>query len=116
MENQAYKTFRESSFEYKSNGWTVRCHSKSLILSNHGWKLCAKYDEILKQVIFDTDKKTITAKVDNPLLADNAPRTADLSSVPELFEDIRSNIEKILITGTYEKVVPNHERTIFEVF
>ena len=116
MENQAYKTFRESSFEYKSNGWTVNSNRKSFILNNHGMKLAAKYDEKLKRVIFDTDKKTITAEVATPLLADNAPRTADLSSVPELFEDIRSNIEEILITGTYEKVVPNEDRTIFEVF
>jgi hypothetical protein len=38
-----------------------------------------------------------------------------LSETPVFFEEIRENLEEILLTGGYGSVTPNEERTVFEV-
>ena len=120
MENQSYKipNVGYAFYQYYSNGWTITCNCKRLIISNSGWKLFVREDEELEKLIFDPEKKTIEAVVKNPCKEHDFPRVADLSGVPELFEEIRGGIEDVLLFDTpirYESVVPNEDRTVFEV-
>jgi len=78
-------------------------------------KLAVKENEALNKIIFDTDKKTISATVSNPTLPIDIPRTADLSDNVQFFDELRDNIENVLLTGGYSSVIPNENRTIFEI-
>ena len=98
--------------------FTATCSRKSFIINNHGMKLVARDDENLKKIIFDTEKKTVSVVVTTPTLPNNAPRIVDLSENAEFFDELRNNIEKILINKTWSdftSVIPNEDRTVFEV-
>ena len=96
--------------------WSASCWGKRFKVNNCGIKLIAKEDEDLHKIIFDVGKKTVSVEVKNPTLPMNFPRIVDLSNATEFFEELRKNIEKILITkGTFKSVTPNDDRTVFEV-
>lgn len=101
----------------KVGDWVADCYHKRFKVNNNGIKLWAKEDENLEQVIFDTEKKTVSVKVKTPTLSDKAPRTLDLSNDVEFFEALRKNIEELLTQekGKYTSVIPNEDRTIFEI-
>lgn len=40
---------------------------------------------------------------------------ADLSDDIQFFEELRENIEDIILTGGYDTITPNEDRTIFEI-
>ena len=78
--------------------------------------MAAREDENLERIVFDVEKKTVSVKVKNPTLPAKVPRIVDLSDSVEFFEELRKNIEKILIEkGEYKLVTPNADRTVFEV-
>ena len=101
----------------KVGDWVADCYGKTFKVNNNGIKLCARNDENLEQVIFDTEKKTVSVKVKTPTLSDKVPRILDLSNDTEFFEELRNNIEELLTqkNGKYISVTPNEDRTIFEV-
>ena len=115
MENQEIKWQQNVSFSYTLGDWSVECYYKRFKFNNKGIKLVAKGDEGLKKVIFNTERKTVAVVVTTPTLPVNVPRIADLSDSPKFFEEVRNNIETILTTGTYNKVTPNEDRTVFVV-
>ena len=118
LSKEGLKMLKENMSEKIIVGdWAADCHNKRFKVNNNGIKLCAKEDENLEQVIFDTEKKTVSVKVKTPTLSDKAPRTLDLSNDVEFFEALRKNIEKLLTqkNGKYTSVTPNEDRTIFEV-
>ena len=96
--------------------WSANCWGKRFKVNNNGIKLIAKEDEDLEKIIFDVENKTVSVKVKNPTLPAKVPRTVDLSDAAEFFEELRKNIEMILMTnGTFTTVTPNADRTVFEV-
>ena len=96
--------------------WSANCWGKRFKVNNNGIKLFAKEDEDLEKIIFDVEKKTVSVIVKNPTLLAKVPRTVDLSNATEFFEELRKNIEMILMTkGTFITVAPNADRTVFEV-
>ena len=105
-------------YDYSTGGkdyWGISSHNRIFILNHHqGWRLAVRNDERLHRVIFDKDKKTVSAMITESINA-KIPRKADISDNPEFFEDLRANIETILITGGYTSVTPNEDRTVFEV-
>ena len=100
MENQAFELTRHYAFSCTMGDWNVSCHDKTFQMHNKGIKLWARYDEGLKRVSFDLEKKTVAVTVENPTLPSNAPRIVDLSDAVDFFEAVRNNMEKILLTGT----------------
>lgn len=97
--------------------WSATCWGKRFKVNNMGIKLIAREDEDLERIMFDVEKKTVSVTVKNPKLAENAPRFVDLSDASEFFEELRKNIEMILTTkdGEFKSVIPNIDRTVFEV-
>ena len=95
--------------------WSVSCQTKTFRVNNHGIKLYARYDEGLKRVIFDPEKFTVEVVIATPIVPSQMPRIVDLSEGKTFFEELRNNLEEILIEGEYPKVTPNEDRTIFEV-
>ena len=96
--------------------WSASCWGRRFKINNHGIKLIAKEDEDLERIIFDVEKKTVSVRVNNPTLPENAPRTVDLSDAVDFFEELRKDIEKIMTgIGTFRSVTPNDDRTVFEV-
>jgi hypothetical protein len=97
--------------------WSAKCNGRTFKINNHGIKLWARNDEELEQIVFDLDKKTVSVKVKNPTLPTQVPRTVDLSGATDFFEELRNNIEMLLTegTGTFKAVVPNDDRTVFEI-
>lgn len=103
-----------SIFTYEN--WTISSSNKKFRINNHGIKLIARNDEELQQVIFDTEKKTVTVVVKNNLIPNNPPRTLDLSNDVDFFEDLRNNLEEILtIESAFNSVTPNDNRSIFQI-
>jgi hypothetical protein len=102
-------------YQYSNGLWTVTCIWRNFKLNNKGIKLWAKGDEGLYKIIFDVESKTVSVKITNPTLPPKAPRIADLSDDPLFFEELRDNLETILLTGTYSSVKPNENRTVFEI-
>ena len=97
--------------------WRVDCCGKTFTVK-YGIEalLAARGDEYLERILFDVEKKTVSVKVKNPKLTNPPRRTLDLSDVPDFFEGLRKDIEKILTEeGTFESVTPNADRTVFEV-
>lgn len=115
MENQAIELTRHYAFSCTMDDWNVSCHDKTFQMNNKGIKLCARHDEGLKRISFDLEKRTVAVTVENPTLPVNVPRIVDLSDAVDFFEAVRNDLEKILLTGTYSSVIPNAERTIFEI-
>lgn len=117
MENLALvkKIFDAKSYFYTNHTWSVECSYKRFKLNNKGIKLYAKENEALTKIIFDTNNKTVSVVVSNPVLGENAPRTVDLNSDVQFFDELRNNIENILLTGGYSTVTPNEDRTVFEI-
>ena len=97
--------------------WVASCNGKRFILNNNGMKLAVREDEELEKIIFDVEKKTVSVRVKKPTLPTKVPRTADLSRDMEFFDELRKNIETILTTkdGEFKSVIPNEDRTEFEV-
>lgn len=97
--------------------WSACCLGKTFKVNHSGIKLAAREDEDLEKIIFDVEKKTVSVKVKNPTLSTKAPRTLDLSDAADFFEELRKNIETILTTkdGKFKSVIPNDDRTIFEI-
>ena len=114
--NMNCKTIRvEFSDGFSMGDWGVACHGKTFIVNNHGMKLAARYDEELNRISFDIEHKIISISVKNPTI-DKAPRIVDLSNAAEFFEELRNDIEKVLIEiGSSQSVTPNEDRTIFEI-
>jgi len=108
---------KDFNLGFHMGDWTATCNGKRFIVNNHGMKLTAREDEGLEKVIFDTEKKTVTVKVKTPTLPENCPRVADLSEAPEFFEELRKDIETLLTTkeGDFMSVIPNKDRTVFDV-
>lgn len=101
---------------FTHENWTISSSIKTFKINNHGIKLIARNDEELQQVIFDTEKKTVTVVVKNNLIPNNPPRTLDLSNDINFFEDLRNNLEEILtIESAFNSVTPNDDRTIFQI-
>lgn len=116
MRNEAMKCQRHDTYSYLHGCyWSVICDAKKFQMNNSGIKLVARGDEGLCRVVFDVDKKKIEVIVANPTLPPKVPRVVDLSDTPVFFEEIRENLEEILLTGGYGSVTPNEERTVFEV-
>lgn len=103
------------------NNWSVSCHNRKFKMNNNGIKLIAESYENLAKVIFDLDKNTIEVIVSSPTLSEKAPRIVDLSDTPSFFEDVRNNLEEILLSPNgkcgvdFKSVISNKDRTIFEV-
>lgn len=95
--------------------WSVSCGNRRFKCNNGGIKLVAREDEELVKVCFDIKRKVISVIVNKPTLSEKAPRVLDLSNATEFFEEVRANIEEILMIGAYESVTPNEDRTVFEV-
>lgn len=96
--------------------WSASCYGRTFKVNNNEIKLWARQDEGLEKIIFDVEKKTISVKVKTPKLSEKAPRMVDLSDAIEFFDEVRKNIEKILIEkGDFKSVTPNADRTVFEV-
>lgn len=95
--------------------WSARCTGKRFKVNNSGIKLIAKEDENLEKVIFDVEKKTVAVSVRNPTLSEKAPRIVDLSDATAFFEELRKEIESLLLKGSFNSVTPNADRTVFEV-
>ena len=117
MENNAPEGFKNWQYSFYSSSdedyWHVYC-SRHFVLNHHkGIRLYVKGDEELNKVIFDINKKTVEVVVSTP--SAKRPRKADVSDNPTFFEELRANIEEVLLTGGYSSVKPNEERTIFEV-
>ncbi len=114
MENKDFKI--EFSDGFQMGDWGVSCWGKTFKVNNNGIKLAARQDEDLHKIIFDVEKKTVSVIVKNPTLSEKAPRVLVLSDATEFFEELRKNIEKILLTkGTFKSVTPNEDRTVFEI-
>ena len=118
MENQSPECVKDSQYCFYSSSdeeyWGVSCYRRIFVLNHHqGIRLCAKEDETLSKVIFDTEKKKIEVVVMTPSI--EGPRIVDVSDNISFFEDLRANIEDVLLTGGYSSVKPNEERTLFEV-
>lgn len=96
--------------------WKVRCAGKGLTVHHNSLELLAWFDEDLEKITFDTEKKTVSISVKKPKTL-GVPRTLDLSDDIKFFEELRKNIEKILITNEkgFTSVTPNADRTVFEV-
>lgn len=109
------KVFDAKRYYYSNCTWAVTCSYKRFKLNNKGIKLWAKEDEALTKIIFDTNNKTVSVVVSNPVLGPNCPRMADLSDDIQFFEELRENIEDIILTGGYDTITPNEDRTIFEI-
>ncbi|MBP5518087.1 MAG: hypothetical protein J6X91_05465 [Bacteroidales bacterium] len=96
--------------------WSATSYNRTFKVNNKGIKLAAREDENLEWVLFDLNKKTVSVKVKNPTLPLNVPRVLDLSEAAEFFEELRKNIEMLLMTrGTFVSVTPNADRTVFEI-
>ena len=108
---------RETRYGFIVEKWSVICDGKNFVICNNGMKLAARNDEDLEKLIFDVEKKTVSAVVKNPTLHENAPRTADLSEAVEFFEKLRDDIEIVMTTkmGGFSSVIPNEDRTVFTV-
>lgn len=119
MENLNEKLLLDADIGYHfSNGkWSVGCTYKKFRLNNNGMKLLAMNDEGLKELHFDCENKTVTAVItqSSTRWEKDPPRKADLSDDPQFFEDLRENIEEILLKGKYDSVTPNEDRTIFKI-
>ena len=115
MENQAIECTRDFTFKCTMNGWTITCYNKTFKINHNGIVLIARNDECLKTIKFDIDDKTIELIVVNPKLPLNAPRKVDLKTAQKFFEEIRLNLELILMAGTFSSVKPNEDRTVFEI-
>ena len=102
-------------YSYSNSKWSVYAGARKLQLNNKGIKLVALGEEQLSEVCFDVENKTVSLKVETPILPEKAPRKVDLSDDPQFFEDLRENIEEILLKGNYDSVTPNEDRTIFKV-
>ena len=114
MENKDFKI--EFSDGFQMADWGVACWGKTFKVNNNGIKLAAREDEELERIIFDIEKKTVSVIVKNPTLSEKAPRVLDLSDATDFFDELRKNIENILmVKGTFKSVTPNEDRTIFEV-
>lgn len=102
---------------YKVGDWTVSCSGRRFKINNNGIKLFVREDEELEKILFDVDKKTVSVKVKNPTLSEKVPRVLDLSNDIEFFEALRKDLEMILTTkwGKFTSVIPNEDRTNFEV-
>jgi len=102
-------------FPLRVGNWKAACWGGLFKINNHGIKLAATANECFEKIIFDTEKKTVSVMVNNPLLPPRTPRTVDLSESPEFFDALRENIETIMTTGdgTYKTVTPNEDRTVF---
>ena len=100
---------------YSNSKWSVSANDISFKLNNKGIKLWAKREEHLTEVSFDIENKTVSLQVETPVLSEKAPRKVDLSDDPQFFEDLRENIEEILLKGEYSSVTPNEDRTIFKI-
>ena len=118
MENRSPECVKDSQYDFYSSSdeeyWYVHCSRRFRLNHHHHIQLMAMEDEGLNKVIFDTERKTVEVTVSSPT-AVKWPRVADISDNPEFFEDLRANIETILITGGYTSVTPNEDRTVFEV-
>lgn len=96
--------------------WSASCWGKRFKINNNGIKLFAKENENLEKVIFDLEKKTVSVKVKSPTLSDIAQRTVDLSDATEFFEELRKDLETILtVKGDFKNVIPNEDRTVFDI-
>lgn len=102
-------------YSYSNSKWSVYSGARKFLLNNKGIKLAAKREEQLSEICFDVENKTVSLKVETPTLPSNAPRKADISDDPQFFEDLRENIEEILLKGEYDSVTPNEDRTIFKI-
>ena len=100
---------------YSNGKWSVSANDISFKLNNKGIKLWAKREEQLSEICFDVENKTVSLKVETHTLPENAPTKVDLSDDPQFFEDLRENIEEILLKGGYDSVTPNEDRTIFKI-
>ena len=104
-----------TDFSYSNGKWSVSANNNSFKLNNKGIKLWAKKEEQLSEIRFDTENKIVSLTVEKATLPPNAPRKVDLSDDPQFFEDLRENIEEILLKGNYDSITPNEDRTIFKV-
>ena len=115
MENQAIECTREFAFQCTMNDWTITCFNRTFKINHNGIVLIARNDECLKTIKFDIDNKTIELIVAKPKLPISVPRKLELKGAQKFFEEIRLNLELILMTGTFSSVKTNEERTIFEI-
>lgn len=102
-------------YHFSNGKWSVGCTYKKFRLNNNGMKLLVMNDEGLKELHFDCENKTVTAVITQSTRSEKAPRKADLSDEPQFFEELRENIEEILLKGKYDSVTPNEDRTIFKI-
>lgn len=102
-------------YSYSNGKWSVSANHNSFKLNNKGIKLAAKREEQLSEICFDVENKIVSLTVETPALPPHVPRKVDLSDDPEFFEDLRENIEEILLKGKYDSITPNEDRTIFKI-
>lgn len=102
-------------YSYSNSKWSVYAGTRKFQLNNEGIKLVALGEEQLSEICFDNENKTISLTVETPTLSEKAPRKADLSDDTQFFNELRENIEEILLKGNYDSVTPNEDRTIFKI-
>ena len=119
MEEKDYSKsrFTKPAVPFNFGDWYVHGPGTGIIINNHGLKLAAHALEGLEKIIFDTEKKTVSVVVKEPILPPNVPRILDLSEDTEFFEALRENIETILTTqhARFKNVIANEDRTVFTV-
>ena len=75
--------------------WSASCWGRRFKINNHGIKLIAKEDEDLERIIFDVEKKTVSVRVNNPTLPENAPRTVDLSDAVDFLRNCAKTLKRL---------------------
>lgn len=115
MENNL-AILKNTDFGGSIGEWSVHSHGKLFRINNNGIKLWARGDEGLYKIVFDVEKKTIEVFVAKPTLPAHCPRKVSLKDAELFFNEIRNNLEDILIRkNNFSSVIPNEDRTVFEV-
>lgn len=97
------------------DNWSVSCNSLNFAINHNGIKMYAKREESIKKITFDLETKIVEITIEKSILPQNTPRCVDLSDTPYFFEELREDIEKVLQYGGYSRIIPNKDRTIFEI-
>ena len=115
------KKFFEENEPLTVGDWSASCYGYMFKMNNNGIKFLFLLYEEVEKVIFDTDKKTVTVTVNNPMVRNYCPRTVDLSDTPEFFEEVRKNFINILTDKKFDKgfhaesVTANENMTEFKI-
>lgn len=110
------KNMIKPEYYFSNEKWKVKNSSTWFVIHCKNKKIGVifKLGEVLKQIHFDPEKKTIKLERES-LKRPNAPGVIDLSEDPKFFDELRNKIEEILLTCNFSAVTSNETRTIFKV-